>query len=85
MRSLEARDNSVESCSSVTDAGEEEDMSDVDSCVPFSRNSSCRLISLVGQSLLLVVEVDDTRPCSYAALERSDSSKEKLLVWCRKL
>jgi hypothetical protein len=47
-----------------------------------SRSSSRKLSSR--RCVLSVVEVEDMRSCSYTALALSDSSKEKLLVWCLK-
>ena len=75
----------VKSYSSLIEAGGEENKSGVEFRTPAPRSSSCRLKSFLGRGLLLVVDVDDARSCSYAALDRSESSKEKLLVWCRKL
>lgn len=46
------------------------------------RSSSRKLSSR--RSLLSAVEFDDILSCSYTALALSDSSKEKLLVWCLK-
>lgn len=45
-------------------------------------NSSRNRVPCVGLGVLPVVDKDETRSCSYAALARSDESKEKLFVWC---
>jgi len=80
VRSLDLVGNLVELYSSVIVVGGEKYTSDVESCKSLVHSSSCRLISLSGRGILLVVDAEDTISCSHAVVERSDSSKEKLLV-----
>ena len=46
------------------------------------RSSSCSRRSREGRGVVSVVDNEDTRSCSYAALDRSEESNEKLFVWC---